>query len=202
MARYTPEEIQRGEDKVELDKYDIALTKACATDDNRLVLTNVAYQGGKFKASDGFLLVMREASNPNSMDTMIPAKILKTIKTTEKKVANLTIDNRCQVTYTDAAGKEIESEPTVSFKPAAGTFPNTKTIMPKGQEKKATVALSVGLLKKMLSCLPNDGTLRIGLNGTTDPVEFHCGGFIDRPIYGAIMPMYIEWKGFKWQREE
>ncbi len=195
---------------MKLDKYDIALANACAKDDGRPVLTNVCYRNGKLAASDGFALVVREVEKETSEDypdTLLPAKILKTIKPTQNKVAELTIDSKCQVTYKKVTGENIESEPTNAFKPStSGTFPNYAQLFPKGQDKTAKSVLSVGLLKRVLSCLPNDGVLRIGLINTPDekassqPIEFECSN-IDRPIYGMIMPMYVDWSDFKWHRE-
>jgi hypothetical protein len=201
---------------MKLDKFDIALTNGCAKEDSRPVLTNLCLRNGKLAAADGFMLVVRDADlaeGENPPETMLPAKILKTIKpghsvkvgrVNRKVSAELTINGRCEVSYKTETGEPVEYETSMSFKPSnPGTFPNYNQLFPKGQEKTAVTAVSVRLLKQLVKCLPDDGIVRLGIVNPTSPLEFHCTDtFSERPIYGMLMPMYVDWSTFRWPRDE
>lgn len=196
---------------MKLDKYDIALTNACAKEDSRPVLENVCYRNGELAAVDGFMMVVRQADtdpNENPPHTLLPVSILKTIKVNAKRIAELSINGKCEVVFKNENGEPVDFEPSISFKPFdRAEFPKYESLFPKEQEKTAVTAMSVGLLKRLVKCLPDDGILRFGIINTPgerksdQPIEFECTN-MDRPIRGMIMPMYTDWTNFKWHREE
>lgn len=204
---------------MKIDKWDIALTNGCAKEgSSRPVLTNLCLRNGKLAAADGFMLVVRNAGlaeGENPPETMLPSTILKTIKPCHsvkvgriirKVSAELSINGRCEVTYKTDTGEPVEYETSMSFKPGnPGTFPNYDQLFPKVQEKTAVIALSAKLLKQLVKCLPDDGIVRLGIINPTSPLEFHCTDPFsdsDRPIYGLLMPIVVDWKEFKWTRVE
>jgi len=194
---------------MKLDKYDIKLTNGCAKEQSRPILTNVCLRDGKLAAADGFMLVVRDADlgeGENPPETMLPTSILKTVKADSKRIANLEINDGCKLSYYRENLAPLDYEPVLSFK--LGTdkaFPDFDQLFPKEQKKTAVTAVSVGLLKKLCSILPDDGILRLGISNPVgsgeyaQPIEFHCGK-MDRPIYGLLMPMYVDWQDFKWTR--
>jgi len=198
---------------MKLDKWDIALTNACAKEDSRPVLTNLCLRNGKLAASDSFMLVVRDvelAEGENPPETLLPVKILKTIKTNTKNIAELTINYKCEISYKLDTGEPVEYETSMSFKPSnSGAFPDYDQLFPKDQKKTAVTTVSANLLKQFVKCLPDGGIVRLGIINTAgekrsdQPVEFHCEDpFGERPIYGMLMPMFVDWSKFKWTRAE
>ena len=199
---------------MKLDRYDIALTNATVGTKKaitRPTLANVYLHKGNLIAADGYILAIRQADlAPNEKDTtaFLPTVALKAIHTSKQQQAELTIDTeRAKVTFKNAEGKALEHDPVISFqpyKPSAGTFPSYESLYSDAR-KSAHVCVSVSVLKKVLACLPNDGTLRLGILNTEgkdvslQPIEFECSN-MDRPIRGLIMPMYLDWQDFHWWR--
>ncbi len=212
---------------MKLDKYDIALAKACATD-GRPSLQHVAIRSGELVAANGFLLVTRKADldeGEQVPDAMIPASIFgsvsapvtvkprkgKILPAPPKKTPNLEIsDKQGILTYQDRKGEKLENEPEVHFKLGLGlSFPNHQQLFPKG-DKVFQIAVSVAMLQKVLSTMPPNGTLRIGFTTeypateggrpTPAPIEFSCD-FGERPIEAVLMPMFVDWSDFKWHAQ-
>lgn len=196
--------------KIKLDKYDLKLVNDAAKMESRPILNNICLRKGEFSSADGFMLITRDADiveGEVNNDVMIPAEIIKEIKINPDKQAELEIEGDIlSVSYKNKYNCEKQFSPTLVFKPFTdGVFPNYSALFPEDTEKKAVIALSVDLLKKALDTMPNDGILRIGIpkHNDTDlsgPVEFECSN-MDRPIRGMLMPMYVEWKSFKWHRK-
>ena len=191
---------------MKLDKYDIALVNGTSKEVARPMLQNVHLNKGRLEAADGFILAFREADvspEEKEITTLLPAGILRTIKSTPKKQAILTVGTEeLQIQYQNDAGEPIDYNPTLSFQPGdtTKTYPELKQLFPKDTTKKAHIALSVSLLKKLLTCLPDEGYLRIGITEIDKPLEFECSN-MDRPIRGMVMPMFVDWEDFKWHRE-
>ena len=199
---------------MKLDKYDIALVNACG-DAERPILQNVCVRDGELIAVNGFILAMRKADmQPEEKldgDLLLPASMLKQVKPAPMKQANLTLiddSERAKITYVSALGLPLESEPELLFKlysTKAQTFPNiifpsiSSLYRQSPTEKKAHVAVDMGLLKKLLACMPNDGILRIGVSEPASPVEFECSS-MERPIQALLMPMYVDWTKHNWRR--
>jgi len=191
--------------KIKLDEYDIAMVNATTQEAGSPLLHNVCLREGKLAAADGYMLVVREADikdGKHEGETLLPASIIKTIRSTPKHQAEMILDDTSlSVQYKDGLDRPVEFDPILNFKPYTDSqpFPKYMKLFPKGTTKKAHIAVRVKLLKKLLACLPDDGMLRIGINKPNDPLEFHCEDF-DRPIYGMIMPMFTDWQDFKWTR--
>jgi hypothetical protein len=115
--------------------------------------------------------------------------------------------DKVTATYYSKSGAKLD--PQVTFKLMTNAdFPEHQKLFQKGK-KHHEYAISIGILRKLLKCLPKDGTLCLGFNeGKADPVEFrvHQAGITEqgydeeRPTYGLIMPMFVQWSGVEWQR--
>ena len=172
----------------------------------RPILDNICLRDGKLAAADGFMLVTRDADiveGKHEGDTLLPASIVRTIKSSPKRQAELVIDDgTLSVSYKDGLNRPVDFDPTLQFKPyTGGTFPKYSQIFPEDTTKKAHIALDVRVLKKVLACLPDNGILRIGITEPYKPMEFECSN-LDRPIRGLVMPLNVDWQEFKWYREE
>lgn len=194
--------------KIKLDKYDIAMVNATVpVKEGRPLLQNLCIRNGKLAAVDGFMIVVREANiveGKHEGDTLLPASIVKTIRSTPKRQAELTLDdNSASVHYKDDTDQPVEFNPSLHFQPYSDSkeFPKYDVLFPQETNKTAQIAINVGLLKRLVSCLPEDGILRMGITEPTSPLEFHCSQ-LDRPIYGLLMPMYVDWQDFKWLRDK
>jgi len=194
----------------------MALANAAAAEESRPVLTQICFRDGKLAAANGFMLVCRKAdTEPDDGFTgeqvLIPAKMAKQVKPTAKKPAKLTTkDEEITATYLER-GEPID--PKLQFKADLNAeFPKYEQLFPKGK-KHFQYAISISLLRQLLSCLPRDGILRLGFqphkeDGTPQAMEFLITGGnctdqaydFDRPIYGMLMPMYAQWDGKEWQR--
>jgi len=189
---------------MKLDKWDIAIVNAANKNDvSRPVLQTVCLKNGKLAAADGFMLVVRDAAmepGESKDQQLLPAQCWRNIKTDGKKIAQLSAkDGEATISYKNDKGKPIEYDPQYSFKLMENaTFPNYPQLFPESTEKKAQIAVNVGKLKKLLSCMPDTGILRIGITEPSAPMEVEC--VADRPIRGLLMPMYVEWDKFRWYR--
>lgn len=193
---------------MKLDRYDIALTNACAKEDSRPVLTCVCLRDGILAAADGFILVIRETDTKGKEQANIPAAILKQITLKEKETAEMEVkaDSIVVSNFKDARENLKESSPTMTFKlPESGEYPKWQNLFDSTpSEKKAQTTVSIGLLRQLLSCLPESGIIRIGVGETSQAIEFECRTYEhdgERPIYALLMPMWTDWHGFKWHRE-
>lgn len=187
---------------IKLDQKDVALTKA-TTSFSKPVLNNMCVKDGKLITADGFMLVMRDANcDNNEQEVLIPAKIINSLKVNSNRIADINADkDTIEVNFIDNKGNIKPDEYTATYKTyATGVFPDVEALY-KNTNKKAEIALNVSLLKRLLSCLPNSGTLRLKISELTNPVEFNCYVGDERPIYGLLMPMYVEWDDFKWHSE-
>jgi len=191
---------------MKLDRYDIALVNGTSKNDSSPILQNVHLNKGILEAADGFMLTRREADvtpEEKEITTLLPATILGTIKSSPKKQVVLTVvADELQVQYQNENGEPIDFNPTLSFHPGDTTkaYPKLTQLFPKDTTKKAHIAIGVGLLKRLLACLPDEGHLRIGITEIDKPLEFECSN-MDRPIRGLVMPMFVDWQDFKWHRE-
>jgi len=192
---------------MKLDRYDIALTKGVAPEDSRPMLGNIHLKDGRLSVADGFLIITREADiteEEKGIETLIPAKIFREVKVSPHQITHLAITPDTLTVTHQKAEKPIPFNPTLSFQPydaGTGKYPSLNLyITSQHTEKQAQIAVNVGLLKRILSCMPNDGILRLGITGEAVPLEFECGR-MDRPIRGLLMPMFVDWESFKWHRE-
>jgi len=193
---------------MKLDKYDVAMVNAACKQDEtaRPMLQCLHFTKGRVEAADGFMLATRDLDlqdGEEKPEALLNTKMIKQIKPARRQEAILQItDKRATVSYQDEEGKPAEFEPSISFATFDATFPNTDPLWT-SPEKKAQIAISVLLLKKLIACLPDGGgsILRIGITEPTAPLEFECSS-MDRPIRGMLMPMYVDWDGFKWHREK
>ena len=190
---------------MKLDKYDIALANvSSANADYRPVLNTLRLHNGNLEAADGYMLIRRQAdleTGDDSKSVLFPAKMIKAIRSSPKRIAKLNVDStKATVTYADDKDKTAPFNPTVTFDLAQGDYPDTDRLFP-GTEKKAQVAINIGLLKRLLSCMPDKELLRIGVVGPQSPVEIEVTG-MDRPIRGVIMPAFLDWSNFVWHRDK
>uniref|UniRef100_A0A6M3J334 DNA polymerase n=1 Tax=viral metagenome TaxID=1070528 RepID=A0A6M3J334_9ZZZZ len=193
---------------MKLDRYDIAMVNAACKQDEtaRPMLQCLHFTKGRVEAADGFMLATRDLDlqdGEEKPEALLNTKMIKQIKPARRQETILQItDKRATVSYQDEEGKPVEFEPSISFATFDATFPDTDQLWT-SLEKKAQIAISVSLLKKLIACLP-DGVgsiLRIGITEPTAPLEFECSN-MDRPIRGMIMPMHVDWKEHKWKREK
>jgi len=186
---------------MKLDKYDLALVNAACKDGDtaRPMLQCLHFTKGRVEATDGFMLAVRDIDlkdGEEKPEALLNIRMLKRIKPDRRQETILSItDSKAKVNYVkdDGSGKPAEFAPSISFGTLNATFPNTDQLWASA-EKKAHIAISVGLLKKLLACLPADGILKIGITEPTDPLEFECSN-MDRPIRGLLLPMLVAWKG-------
>jgi len=187
---------------MKLDKYDLALVNAACGDEDtaRPMLQCLHFTKGKVEAADGFMLAERDLDlqeGEKKPEALLNFRMVKKIKPERRQEAILAItDGKANVNYQQPDGEPVEFTPSISFGTLNGTFPNTDALWVTG-EKKAQIAVSVGLLKKLIATLPLDGILRIGITNEKSPLEFECSN-MDRPIKGMIMPMFVDWKEHKW----
>jgi len=160
---------------------------------------------GRVEVADGFILAVRELDlqeGEESPEALIPSKMIKNVKAGKKQQALLAVeDSQAVVTYQDEEGEPIDFEPSYSFRTYGDgkSYPDIKEpCKPYETKKKVQIAINVGLLKKMLSCLPNDGMLRLGITKPDEPLSWYCSN-MDRPIWGMLMPMSTDWQDFKWE---
>ena len=157
---------------------------------------------GILVAVDGFMLVTRKADMEEGevlTNALLPAKMLQQVKPTPKRLAKLSQDGKkSTVSYVDVMDRPVDDDPEFRFTTQDATpFPKYPGLFP-GPDKKARVAISVSLLRRLLSTMPDDGILRVGVMGERDPIEFSVEN-MDRPISGAIMPMYVDWSQTHWR---
>lgn len=197
---------------MKVTKNDLRLTNGVAdAKERRPMLSNVLLRDGKLIAADGFLLVGREAdldeNEPMAWkpEVLLAPAMLKTARTknkTDMGEVTLELDDTLKVTVKDARG--LIKDPLYTFRRPSevGTFPSyNKAVVV--AEKKAHVAVSLKNLRKLLSCLPEEGMVRIGVGTPSEPVEFHVGKpEDDRPIRAFLMPMFVPWDEHKWANED
>jgi len=195
----------------------MTLANAAAQEESSPVLTQICFRDGKLAVANGFMLVCRKADvEPGDgftgEEVLIPAKMAKQVKPAAKKPTKFTIeDKEITATYSDEVGRPID--PKLQFKADLNAeFPKYEQLFPKGK-KYHQYAISISLLRQLLACLPRDGTLKLGFqshkeDGKPQPMEFLVtdGDLTDqaydsdRPIYGVLMPMHVQWDGKEWQR--
>ena len=192
---------------MKLDRYDIAMANGASKEDPHPILQNMHLTKGRIEVADGFIILTRELDleeGEEKPETLLPARMVKGIESGQKQQALLKTDGeKAVVTYQDEVGRAVEFEPALSFKTSGDgkSFPDISQHFDRcGTKKKAHIAVNVGLLKKMLACLPDTGHLRLGITELDKPLEFECSN-MDRPIRSMLMPMIIDWEGFKWKRE-
>ena len=189
---------------MKLDRYDLAMVNAAVKGDEtaRPMLQCLHFTKGRVEAIDGFMLAVRELDlqdGEEKPEALLNTRMIKQIKPAKRQEAILELtDKRATVRYQDEEGKPAEFEPAVSFAVFGDgkSFPNTDQLWPT-VEKKAQIAVSVDLLKRLLAALPANGFLRIGITEPTEPLEFECSN-MDRPIRGMLMPMFVSWKEHQW----
>ena len=197
---------------MKIDKYDMALANAATRDESRPILTQICFKDGRLAVSGGYILVCRKADTEKDDgfegEVLIPAKMAKVIKPTDKKPARMTIkDKVITTTYYNESGKEVD--PKLQFKADLNTeFPKFTELFPKGK-KYYQYAIGIGLLRELISCLPKDGILRLGfMEDCISPMEFRVSGNVSadydcaRPIYGLVMPMVVPWDEPIWVNEK
>ena len=190
---------------MKLDRYDIALANGAFQGDSRPILQNIHLNKGKLEVADGSMLLLRDADvepGEKEITALLPAKLVKIVKSVSNKQAVLTLKTEeIQVQYQDDRGQPIKFNPvlTLRLENAKETYPKFSHLFPKDTAKTAHIALGVGRLKRLLSCLPDESILRIGLTTPIEPMEFECSN-MERPIRGLLMPMSVDWEGFEWHR--
>ncbi len=192
---------------MKLDKYDLAMVNATSKENSRPVLQTLHLTKGRIEVASGALLALRDlelSENEAPPEALLPVKAVKQIKTTQAQRTLLIVEEDiAKIIYQTRQGGTIEFEPTFSFKTfKQGTFPDIASLIQKVPTvKRVQTAISVNLLKKLVSILPDDGILRIGITEPEKEIEFSCE-IMDRPIRGLIMPMYVAWGKFSWWRPE
>jgi hypothetical protein len=190
---------------LKLDKYDMAMHKATATDRQEHVLNNLNLMDGNLMATDGFMLVTRKAhivpEEGEQIDALIPASLIKTIQTKSKNAELKIGGGRVTTSLCNDAGVNVE----ISAKTGGNItqYPRVADMWP--TERPTTkIAFDIALFKKLLSALPNQGALCLGLHEKHQVVEFVCTNNPgeNRDFNGMIMPMYMEWDRMEWPSEK
>jgi DNA polymerase III sliding clamp (beta) subunit (PCNA family) len=194
---------------MKLDKQDIALTNCCALEQERPILTCLSLRNGQLTAADGFLLVTRKADTDDDEDTkdiLLPKDTLKVLgsQITERGNIELTFEEENKVRAIIRPNSfGIPKNFILRFQTEqSGPFPHYEELLNNSPtQKKAQVAIQISKLKQILSTMPNDGIVKIGINEPSQPIELQCNDeHSDRPITAMIMPMFIHWSDFKWYR--
>jgi len=186
---------------MKLDKFDLALVNACGDGEiARPMLQCLHFTKGRVEAAAGSMLAVRDLDlqeGEGKPEALINYRMIKSIKPARRQEVILALtDGKATVSYQDENGKPVEFEPSISFGTYYANYVNTDPLWTSA-EKKAQIAVSVGLMRKVIAMLPADGILRIGITEPTAPLEFVCSN-MDRPIRGMIMPMYVDWAEHKW----
>lgn len=195
---------------MKLDSLDHRLARGVCKELGRPVLHQVMVRKGELAVADGFLLVRREGDftpDDTLRDTEVglPASILKTVRMGERESAEVVLSEdktRFTLTVQDEKGKA--KEPVLTFSALRDVYPAFEHIAPSAL-KKAEVAVDIKLLRKLLSCLPDDGYLRMGLGEKSEPVEFYITSWSvsakERPYRALLMPIFCSWDEHKWLKD-
>ena len=187
---------------MKIDRYDLALVNATCGETTRPMLQCLHFTKGRVEAADGFMLVVRDLDlqeDEDKPEALINFKMIKKIKPERRQEIFLAItDSKATVNYRKETGEPAEYEPSISFATYKDgkLFPDTDQLWTTA-EKKTQIAVGVGLLKKLLAIMPNEGILRIGITEPTAPIEFVCSN-MGRPIRGMLMPMFVDWGEHSW----
>jgi len=187
---------------MKIDRNDIRLINSSDLNKGNLreALRCLVVKDGYVASADGFMLAKRKAlldEKERELEVLLPASMVKNIKLRGDQTIDLVIeDNKATVNYSGL----LEYEPKYQFNLCKEKYPDyQKLIKDVPTEKKAKIAVSVKLLKQLVKVLPDDGICRIGITDVDKPLEYSCD--VDgRPIEGLIMPMYVDWGGFEWER--
>lgn len=192
---------------MKLDRHDFAMTNCCSKEGSNPALKAVCFRNGKLIAANGFILIAREADITSEEKTeeefLMPTSVLKIAKPKNNKAEVSFAKGIIKFTYKEGElNKPIQYEPEIYAKTEIGKFPNYLSIINESStKKKAQILLSIRELKKVLSTMPDDGHIALGIESTTAPIEFECTS-MKRPVRGLLMPIFTDWDDFKWHREQ
>jgi hypothetical protein len=196
---------------VKLSKSDLKVANAAATEENRPSLYHVLLRDGKLVAADGFILVVKKANlDPKERlakagEVLLPTKMMDALKPSGRETAEVILAGDGKLNAYVVGLNRLAKEPIFVFTQprTEANFPAYETKAIPRNEKEAKVALNIVLLRKLLSALPQKGTLRIGVGKPTDPVEFAIMGEDEEIVRAFQMPMFIDWDEFEgWLKDQ
>ena len=178
--------------KITLTRAQRQLSKACATDETRPVLTCMVVGNGWCAGADGFMLARMEHDYKGD-NVLFPAKFLA-------------LFNKCgDVTFT-VGPKRITGNTghyDASVLRVDGTYPNHQKIFDDLETLNAGdhVAFNEKLMRRALDCFykPDYGIVRMWLKGPSDAlylrasVDFSDEDDEDVLAEALIMPMFVQW---------
>jgi hypothetical protein len=180
--------------------------------ESRPILENVLLRNGRLVAADGFMLVTKKADLQEGEklgqdeEVLIPARMLEYLKPGRGDHVELELEESGSLYAVIRNDNGDAKDPSYHFLPGRGgdakKYPDYENItLPRG-EKQAVVAVGAKLLRKFLSCLPDDGVLRIGIIDSRSPVEFSIADGSGGLYRGVIMPMFTQWDEVRWLKDE
>ncbi len=168
--------------KALLDQGAIAVAHATAEEESRPILTCVQIGNGEIVATDGYILVRHPAKTEGEGVILVPGKAI--------------IAARGLCPYGDLLLEQSGDEVVIkSDRPTLPLALTTKVVMgqfPSLDDKYSTsetvvfIALSPGLLKKLLDAVPDASMIKFRIRGPHEPVEF-----VADETNGLIMPMRV-----------
>lgn len=190
---------------MKLDQHDLRLARlALPPGPTRPELSCLYLHKGRLVAADGYIMAYRAADCEEAekdLSALLPRQVLDRVKVSQGHTLALeVVAERATITPMTKEGKLVEYEPSISFGLEHSAYPNyegTLAVLP--TKKQAEVAFNVGLLKRLLSVLPDTAVLKLGIQGPGDCVEFAVE-LPNRPIRGGLMPMMTQWSGQEWEK--
>ena len=184
-----------------ITKQDTVLANCCAK--GEVVKSSrkcVGLKDGYFVASNGFLLVccpVDKEPGESVPNALLPASIWKTCAPPKDCAGEFTIQHgHGTVTHKSADEEVLE---TIEFPVEETDYPDYQKMFGSPQ-KTSCIAIDIKLLKTLLSALPPEGVLKLGITGSTEAIEFMVSED-DRPISGIIMPMHVDWASHRWHSQ-
>lgn len=184
--------------KAALDEGAVAVAHAAAGEEAKPILTCVRIGDGEIVAADGFLLARRELKTEGEGAIMVPAKaILKGQKICPDR-SHLVLEE----SNGDVVLKSVDPRPwakefiTLQTKVVEGSYPGFQNLYPTS-EPVGFIALSPGLLRKILDIATDASLIKFRIRKSTDPVEFVAG-----ETSGLIMPMWTPEEDEHWHKVE
>ena len=189
---------------MKLSKSDLRLVNGVAQEKSRPSLGHVLLRRGRLVAADGFILVMKQVSEEGEtlgqeQDVLLPTAMLNLLKPGKHETAEVVLgeDNTLRAVVRELGGRKKDPEFVFNRVDRDVHFPKYEANVPRN-EKVGCVALDIKLLKKLLSSLPGEGILRIGVAQPNEAVEFCINDEQERPIRAFQMPMFVPWEGSQW----
>jgi len=201
---------------MKLTKDDLRIVNGVAAETSRPVLGHVLLRRGKLAVADGFLLVVKDADFEEGdglaeeEEVLLPPDMLSFLKPGKSEHVRVKMESpfddiSATISATIIGANNLPKDPTLHFFPGRvgeHTFPKYEQVIG-SPGKKAVTAVDVNLLRKLLKCLPERGTLKIRVGEMTQPIEFCFTNALDRSdIRAFVMPMFVNVGEQMWAEDD